>query len=224
MEKFAVIVAGGRGTRMGSEIPKQFLLLNGKPVLFYSIKTFLEAYDDATVILVLPAGYEEKGKNLAAQFFPGKKITITTGGETRFQSVKNGLKFVKGSAVVFVHDAVRCLLSADLIQRCYEAASGNGNAIPVIASKDSVRLKTDAGNTRLDRGKVMLVQTPQTFQSDILLKAFENEYRDSFTDEATVVESTGIKINFVEGEENNFKITNPADLWLAERILAAGDQ
>jgi 2-C-methyl-D-erythritol 4-phosphate cytidylyltransferase len=224
MKKYAIIVAGGRGTRMGSELPKQFLLVNGKPVLYFSLKTFLEAYDDIEIILVLPLDFENKGRLILDEFFPGKKIMITGGGDTRFQSVKNGLQFVKRRSIVFVHDAARCLVSTALIHRCYEVAMRSGNAIPAILSKDSVRIKTEHGNKRVDRDHVMLVQTPQTFQSDILLKAYQTEFREAFTDEATVAESTGISINLVEGEENNFKITGPADLWLAGKIMSDRDQ
>jgi 2-C-methyl-D-erythritol 4-phosphate cytidylyltransferase len=219
MKKYAVIVAGGSGTRMGAEIPKQFILLKDKPVLYYSLKTFLEAYTDLQVILVLPVDYTDMGQEIIDAYFDKDRIRITAGGDTRFQSVKNGLALTEDESIIFVHDAVRCLLTKELIHRCYEQAVETGSAIPVIASKDSVRLISEEGSDAFDRNKVMLVQTPQTFHSKILLPAFQIDYKDKFTDEATVVEAYGLKLSLVEGEENNIKITRPVDLLIAERLL-----
>lgn len=219
MKKFAVIVAGGTGSRMNNIIPKQFLLLNGKPVLYYTINAFLNAYDDVHIILVLPEEHVAAGQEIIDAFFDYSRIQIAMGGRTRFHSVQNGLQLVHEESIVFVHDAVRCLLSVDLIHRCYEAAIKNGSAIPVIDSKDSVRLITDEGNEALERNAVKKVQTPQTFHSKILLPAFNIDYKDKFTDEATVVEAFGLKVELVEGEENNFKITRPVDLVMAEELL-----
>ena len=220
MNKFAVIVAGGTGNRMNSSVPKQFLLLNGKPVLFYTLHTFLKAYDDLQVILVLPEEYVSAGQEIIDAFFDYKRIQITVGGRTRFHSVQNGLQLVTEESIVFVHDAVRCLVSANLIHRCYAAAIENGSAIPVIDSKDSVRLLSDDGNEAIERNNIKLVQTPQTFHSKIILPAFNIDYKDKFTDEATVVEAYGLKVQLVEGEENNIKITRPIDLVIAENFLA----
>ena len=219
MTKYAVIVAGGTGSRMGGHLPKQFLLLKGKPVLYYTLRTFLEAYDDLKIILVLPVEYTDLGLEIIDAFFDKERIRITAGGDTRFQSVKNGLAFVEDESVVFVHDAVRCLLTKELIYRCYDQAAETGTAIPAIASKDSIRLLNEEGSEALDRNHVMLVQTPQTFHSKILLPAFQIDYKDKFTDEATVVEAYGMKVSLVEGEENNIKITKPVDLLLAERLI-----
>ncbi len=220
MTKYAVIVAGGTGSRMGGNLPKQFLLLKGKPVLYYTLKTFLEAYDDLRIILVLPVEYTDLGQEIIDAFFDKERIRITAGGETRFQSVKNGLSLVEEESVIFVHDAVRCLLTKELIYRCYEQASETGTAIPAIVSKDSIRLLNEKGSEALDRDHVMLVQTPQTFHSKILLPAFQIDYKDKFTDEATVVEAYGMKVSLVMGEENNIKITKPVDLLLAERLIS----
>ena len=220
MKKFAVIVAGGTGNRMNSSVPKQFLLLNGKPVLYYTLHTFLKAYDDLQVILVLPEEYIAAGQEIIDAFFDYKRIQITVGGRTRFHSVQNGLQLVTEESIVFVHDAVRCLVSADLIHRCYAAAIENGSAIPVIDSKDSVRLLSEDGNEAIERNNIKLVQTPQTFHSKIILPAFNIDYKDKFTDEATVVEAYGLKVQLVEGEENNIKITRPIDLVIAENFLA----
>ncbi|HJW17205.1 MAG TPA: 2-C-methyl-D-erythritol 4-phosphate cytidylyltransferase [Flavisolibacter sp.] len=221
MKKYAVIVAGGTGKRMGTSVPKQFLLLNDKPVLYYTIKSFLETYDDLQIILVLPEEHADMGKEIIDAYFDYERILIGLGGETRFHSVQNGLRMVEGEAIVFVHDAVRCLVSSDLIQRCYEHALKMGSAVPVIHAKDSIRILNEEKNDNevLDRNRIVMVQTPQTFHSKILLPAFEIDYKERFTDEATVVEAYGLKISLVEGEENNIKITRPVDLLIAERII-----
>jgi 2-C-methyl-D-erythritol 4-phosphate cytidylyltransferase len=219
MNKYAIIVAGGTGTRMGANLPKQFMLLKGKPVLYYTIRAFVEAYDDMQVILVLPVDYIEIGQQIIA-YFDKDRISITVGGDTRFQSVKNGLALVEDESIIFVHDGVRCLLTKELIHRCYQKALETGTAIPAIASRDSIRLLTKEDSDAFDRNKVMLVQTPQTFQSKILLAAFQTDYKDEFTDEATVVEAYGTKVSLVEGEENNIKITRPGDLLIAESYLS----
>ena len=219
MNKYAIIVAGGSGTRMGANLPKQFILLKDKPVLYYTVKAFLEAYDDLQVILVLPVEYTDMGQEIIDAYFDKDRIRITAGGDTRFQSVKNGLALVEQEAIIFVHDGVRCLLSKELIHRCYTRAVETGTAIPAIVSKDSIRLLTEEGNEAYDRNRVMLIQTPQTFHSKILLSAFQIDYKDKFTDEATVVEAYGMKVSLVEGEENNIKITRPVDLLIAEKLI-----
>ena len=220
MKKYAVIVAGGSGVRMGSSLPKQFHLLQGKPVLYYTLKAFLDAYDDLQVVLVLPVDFTDMGQEIIDAFFDKERIRIAAGGDSRFHSVKNGLALTEGESIIFVHDGVRCLVTKSLIKRCYSQAVETGTAIPVIPSKDSIRLITDEGNEAYDRNKVMLVQTPQTFHSKILLPAFQIDYKDKFTDEATVVEAFGMKLSLVEGEENNIKITRPLDLLIAESILS----
>ncbi|HET9745807.1 MAG TPA: 2-C-methyl-D-erythritol 4-phosphate cytidylyltransferase [Chitinophagaceae bacterium] len=220
MDKYAVIVAGGSGARMGGAMPKQFLLVSDKPVLYYTLQTFLNAFADIQIILVLPVDYTDLGQEIIDTYFDKGKIKLTVGGDTRFQSVKNGLQLVESDSIIFVHDGVRCLLTENLIHRCYAEAVRSGTAIPVIVSKDSVRIVNDEGNDAVDRSKVMLVQTPQTFHSKILLPAFQIDYKERFTDEATVVEAYGIKVTLVEGEENNIKITKPMDLLIAERIIS----
>ena len=219
MKKFAIIVAGGTGTRMNTSLPKQFLLLKGKPILFYTISAFLHAYDDCNIILVLPEDHVAAGQEIIDAFFDYKRIQITIGGRTRFHSVQNGLKLVDEDSVVFVHDAVRCLVTKALIHRCYDSVIESGSAVPVIESKDSLRIITAEGNESLDRNDVKLVQTPQAFYGKILLPAFNIDYKDKFTDEASVVEAFGLKISLVEGDDNNIKITRPLDLELAEKLL-----
>ncbi|MEI7964728.1 MAG: 2-C-methyl-D-erythritol 4-phosphate cytidylyltransferase [Chitinophagaceae bacterium] len=219
MKKFAVIVAGGMGSRMNHTVPKQFLLLNGKPVLYYTIKAFLQAYADLQIILVLPEAHVSAGQEIIDAFFDYERIQITVGGRTRFHSVQNGLAMINDESIIFVHDAVRCLVTEDLIHRCYEAALEQGSAIPVVDSRDSLRMITDEGNEALERSRIKLVQTPQTFHSKILLPAFKIDYKEKFTDEATVVESFGLKVQLIAGEENNLKITSPVDLLIAERLI-----
>ncbi len=222
MQKYAIIVAGGTGSRMGSNTPKQFLLLNDKPILYYTLKVFLEAYEDIQIILVLPEEYTDLGREIMDAYFDYSRIQITSGGETRFHSVKNGLALTDKESVIFVHDAVRCLVTRELIYRCFENALKTGSAVPAVGSKDSVRLLNEEENDNevLDRSRVVFIQTPQTFHSRILIPAFEIDYKERFTDEATVVEAFGLKISLVEGEENNIKITHPVDLFIAEKLLA----
>src|SRR5256714_6160003 len=175
MKKYAVIVAGGTGTRMGNVTPKQFLLLKGKPLLWYTIDSFLRAYEDMEIILVLPKDHLIKGEKIAAQLNSEGKIKLVNGGITRFNSVKEGLKLVKEESVIFVHDGVRCLISVPLIKRCYTQAIEKGSAIPAVAATDSVRILKNGTHYVKERQQVRIVQTPQTFLSSILLPAFEQE-------------------------------------------------
>jgi len=219
MKKFAVIVAGGSGQRMGAEIPKQFILLKGKPLLHYTLQSFLLAYPDLQIILVLPDMHIAKGCEIVDQLIAADRVQLTAGGETRFQSVKSGLQFVSHPSVVFVHDGVRCLVSQRLIQQCYEQAIQKGSAIPAVVATDSIRVDEGDKHFTIDRTKVRIIQTPQTFRSEILLDAFKQEYNSSFTDEATVVEAAGKPVFLIDGEYNNLKITRPIDLFIAEKLL-----
>jgi 2-C-methyl-D-erythritol 4-phosphate cytidylyltransferase len=219
MKKIAVIVAGGTGSRMQADQPKQFIPLLGEPILIHTIKTFVKAYADIRLIVVLPAAHFEEGRVLINKYC-SEKVELAQGGDTRFQSVKNGLALItEQESVVFVHDAVRCLLTTSLIERCFETASVAGSAIPVIPANDSIRLVTASGQQVLNRSEVMLVQTPQTFLASWLVPAFQTLYEPSFTDEATVVERTGKKINLIAGEVSNIKITQPVDLLIATQWL-----
>jgi 2-C-methyl-D-erythritol 4-phosphate cytidylyltransferase len=219
MKKYAVIVAGGSGTRMGSSIPKQFLNLRGKPVLWYAVKTFLKAFDDLEIILVIAKEHVELAKSILETIDHADRVVLTTGGRSRFHSVQNGLQHIRHPSIVFVHDGVRCLLSTDLIQRCYEETLKYRSAIPAVQAIDSIRIETLQGNEAVDRQKVWIIQTPQTFYSDDLKAGYEQEFNEAFTDEASVVERLGIKIHLVEGETRNIKITNPIDLIIAGKIL-----
>ncbi len=219
MKKIAVIVAGGSGLRMGKNIPKQFLLLNNKPIIFHTISAFIEAFQEIKIVLVLPKNNLEQGEMIVKEF-ENTNIQIVIGGESRFQSVKNGLKTITSAdSVIFVHDGVRCLITSKLIRECYEQAILKGSAIPAVAATDSIRITSESGSVVVDRNHIRIVQTPQTFLSSILLPAFEQQYQESFTDEATVVESQGTPIYLIDGDYNNLKITRPIDLLIAQQIL-----
>jgi len=197
------------------------LLLKGKPVVWYTINTFLETFDDVQIIFVLPQTHFETGAELIRLFPSTERIRMVAGGETRFNSVGNGLKMVEDPSIVFVHDGVRCLVSKRLIRKCFEEAMRMGSAIPVINSSDSVRLMhaNGNGNEVIDRSRVKLIQTPQTFSSNLILSAFQRPYDSKFTDEATVVEAFGVTPNLIEGEDFNIKITTPLDMIIAEGLM-----
>ena len=218
MKKTAVIVAGGSGVRMGTAVPKQFLHLKGKPIIWHTVQQFFYAYFDIQIVLVLPASYLEE----AATYFELAQlahIQFVEGGATRFDSVKNGLQKVTEPSVVFVHDGVRCLVTADLIKKCYEQALVFGSAIPAVTATDSIRLVTGEEHQVIDRNRVKIIQTPQTFLSSVLIPAFDRPYQGSFTDEATVVEAAGHTVRLIEGEYSNLKITRPQDLIVAETLF-----
>lgn len=221
MRKIAVIVAGGTGQRMGASIPKQFLLLNGKPLLYYTIQRFLETWADLEIILVLPEDHIATGSEIIADIKATSRVKITAGGDSRFQSVKNGLALIKEPAVIFVHDGVRCLVSSDLIKRCYQQTLDKGSAVPAIAATDSIRITNDNHHEVIDRSRVRIIQTPQTFLSEILIPAFDKPYEERFTDEATVVEALGKEVFLIEGEYTNIKITRPADILIAQQVMAS---
>ncbi len=224
MEKFAVIVAGGKGLRMGSALPKQFLPLAGHPVLYHTIKAFKDAYADMQIVLVLPEDQLSYAQ-MVLQSFPERiDLTIVAGGETRYHSVQNGLKAVGDDAIVFVHDGVRPLVTTQLIQRCYEQAIEKGSAIPATVVADSMRLTDGEDSEPVNRDQLRIIQTPQTFRADVLLPAFAQDYNPAFTDEATVVEANGTNIYLVEGERSNIKVTTPEDMLIAEALLAARTQ
>ncbi|HRN54958.1 MAG TPA: 2-C-methyl-D-erythritol 4-phosphate cytidylyltransferase [Agriterribacter sp.] len=219
MKKYAVIVAGGNGTRMGGLVPKQFLQLKGRPVVWHTLETFLRAFDDLRIILVAPSGFMEEGRQLVQQTTAPLRIQVVAGGATRFHSVQNGLKKIDETSVVFVHDGVRCLVTENLIRRCYYQALDKGSAIPAVAVSDSIRMKEGNGTRPVNRSLLLAVQTPQTFRSEIILPAFEQPYSEAFTDEATVAETAGHEVFIIEGEKENIKITLPADLVIAEQLF-----
>lgn len=219
LTKYAVIVAGGKGIRMGNAMPKQFLSLHGMPVLAHSILAFTNALPDIQIILVLPADQLSYAQIVLQSLPHPVDLTIVTGGETRFHSVKNGLKAIQNDGIVFVHDGARPLLSKELILRCYEQALKTGSAVPAIAVAESLR-KIDVDNSYpVNRDNIRVIQTPQTFLTSIILPAFEQDYNPGFTDEATVAEANGRKISLVEGDKRNLKITTPEDMIVAEALL-----
>jgi len=224
MDKIAIIVAAGSGTRMGSSVPKQFLPLAGKAILLHSVEAFIGACEDIRIILVLPQDQTDYGTALLAQQPYSGQVTITAGGNSRFESVARGLARIPDDCIVFVHDGVRCLVTAALIQRCYQQALITGSAIPACPATDSMRIIEGNEARRrsrvIDREYIRLIQTPQTFKSSLLKKAFEQPYQPGFTDEASVLEAMGQEVTLVEGEAENIKITRQVDLIIAEAILA----
>lgn len=220
MKRYAIIVAAGRGSRMQAPIPKQFLKLNGKPVVIHSISAFAEFDPSVTIILVLPADQFGQWEKISAEFPPPVPVTITAGGETRFESVKNGLSLIPDEdAIVAVHDAVRPLVSKRTISSSFKAAERYGNAVPAIPLSDSIRQIESSQSIALDRSRYCLIQTPQSFSVPLLKKAYSQEYKYTFTDDASVVESLGEQIHLVDGNEDNFKLTTPIDLVIAEAVL-----
>lgn len=221
MKKFAVIVAGGSGTRMGSAIPKQFLEVRNEPMVMHTARAFVNAFPDIKLILVVPESYQEKTRSVFQHFRTEYELVYVSGGASRFHSVQNGLKMVDDDGIVFIHDAVRCLVSPQLIRRCYTHAVDFGSAIPVVPVRDSLRIINQNGqNAILDRETVRVVQTPQTFRSALIKSAFQQEYQPIFTDEASVLEYSGESVSLINGEEVNIKVTYPEDLILAENIIS----
>lgn len=220
---FIIIVAGGKGLRMGSDTPKQFLPVGGIPVLMRTVMRFREYSDSLGIILVLPESQQDYWRKLCLHHGFNIEYTLATGGETRFHSVRNGLAMIPADAtgVVGVHDGVRPFPSVEVISRCYEAARTGGAAIPVTPVVETLRHTT--GGT-VPRGDYRLVQTPQTFDISLLRDAYSQTYRDSFTDDASVVESTGHVITLVDGNRENIKITTPFDMAVAEALAAGGRQ
>jgi 2-C-methyl-D-erythritol 4-phosphate cytidylyltransferase len=205
---------------MGTALPKQFLAIEGKSILLHTVDQFVSAFSDINFVIVLPADYIHEGENIIASSGLSQSFLFVAGGDTRFQSVKNGLAQADPASIVFVHDAVRCLLTPDLIQRCYQQAVEKGSAIPAVSSTDTVRITEGTKHHVVDRTNVMMIQTPQTFNAALLKKAFEQAYQPSFTDEANVLEASGKEVYLIEGEYENIKITRPLDLAIAEYILA----
>ena len=219
MKASVIIVAGGFGSRMQANTPKQFLNVNGNPILFYTIRCFDSFIKGIPIILVLPEPYIDYWKSIIKKNNFNCAHQITSGGETRFQSVKNGLELISEPGLIAIHDGVRPLVSKETLQRVFTKAEKEGNAIPAIPINESIR-KIAAENTeQVNRDHYRLIQTPQCFHSDIIRQAYEQEYREEFTDDATVVEAMGIKINLVEGNPENIKITRPVDLKIAEALL-----
>lgn len=219
MEQVVIIVAGGKGLRMGSQTPKQFLEINGKAIIIHTIEKFKQALPSARLVLVLPKNELPRWQTLADKH-KISRVSCVAGGKTRFDSVKAGLTEVKSSSLVAIHDAVRPFVSIETIKDCMRAAEKNGAAIPVINLNDSIRKVTNDGSFAVDRSEYKLVQTPQCFKSEILVKAYAQNYQQHFTDDASVVESIGQKVRLTAGNHENIKLTNPADLkWATSLFL-----
>lgn len=215
MKTFAIIVAGGKGLRMGGDVPKQFLPIGGKPVLMHTIEAFREALDDVQIVLVLPAEQHDYWQKLCKDYNFRSPELIATGGETRFHSVKNGLALLPedDEAVVGVHDGVRPFVSRDTIQRCFGTAAEGKAVVPVVPVVETLRqILPDGSSITRPRNEYRLVQTPQTFPLALLKRAYEQPYSEVFTDDASVVEAMGKGITMVEGNRENIKLTTPADL------------
>ena len=218
MKKHIVIVAGGKGLRMGGDIPKQFLPVCGKPVLMRTMEAF-HTYDAAIhIILVLPVSQQAYWKELCQEYQFSLSHDIANGGDTRFHSVMNGLALVEGNGLVGVHDGVRPFVSQEVIARCYEEAEACKAVIPVIDVVETVRHLTEEGSETVPRDRYKLVQTPQVFEVELLRRAYQQTYTDLFTDDASVVEALGEKVYLVKGNRENIKLTTPFDLKLAEML------
>lgn len=214
-----IIVAGGKGVRMGADFPKQFIAVDGKPILMRTIEAFYSFDKSIRIVVVLPAEYRDHWVRLCKGYGFNISHEIVEGGDTRFHSVKNGLDLVE-KGYVAIHDAVRPFASDELIKECFSSAVEYKAVIPVIEVTDSLReIMESEGSRIVDRNKYRMVQTPQVFEVDLLKKAYEQHFSEMFTDDASVVEACGVNIHLVQGERTNIKITTPFDLDLAEVIL-----
>ena len=218
---YVIIVAGGKGRRMGTDIPKQFLPIGGKPVLMRTLERFREYSADLQIILVLPKAQQDYWQELCQEYDFKVEYQMTDGGETRFHSVQHGLALIPDDAegVVGVHDGVRPFPSIDVIRNCYETARKKKAVIPVIPIVETVRHLQDETSVTVPRGDYRLVQTPQTFDIQLLKAANRQPYNDGFTDDASVVEAFGFDVTLVEGNRENIKITTPYDLKIAEVLI-----
>jgi 2-C-methyl-D-erythritol 4-phosphate cytidylyltransferase len=219
MKHYVIIAAGGNGTRFGADKPKQFLLLQNKPILIHTLEKFAAAIKEVTFIIALPEDYMVYTESLINEY-KVQNAQLVIGGATRFHSVQNALNTITDdNSIVLVHDAARCLISTQLIQNCIAHTINYGNAIPTVTCADSVRWVSQTENKILDRNHIKLVQTPQTFITKQLKTAFTQQYNSSFTDEASVVALAGFEIHIIDGEYSNIKITTPIDLKLAQVYL-----
>lgn len=234
MNFFAIIVAGGKGLRMGADLPKQFLPIGGRPVLMHTLEAFERAVPGIHLVLVLPADHQPSWNELCQRHAFTLAYTIATGGPTRFHSVLNGLQAIlenetwladRAGALVAVHDGVRPFVAPEVIRHCFESAREEGAVVPVVPVVETLRQLDSASagepekSVTVDRSRFRLVQTPQTFQLTLLQQAYEQPFRDAFTDDASVVEALGHPIMLVEGNRENIKITTPFDLVVAEALL-----
>jgi 2-C-methyl-D-erythritol 4-phosphate cytidylyltransferase len=219
LKKSVIIVAGGNGSRMQSQIPKQFMLLHDRPLLMHTINCFTKAYTDIKIVLVLPSEHFDTWKKLCKEFSFETNLEIVAGGSTRFQSVRNGLTQISHDELVAVHDGARPIVSKELIIKAFESAEVNGSGVAAVPMKDSIREGTQTTSKARDRRDFFLIQTPQVFMSEILKSAFLQDEKEIFTDEASVVESTGQSIVLSEGDYRNIKVTTTEDIIIAEALI-----
>lgn len=219
MKKYIIIVAGGSGSRMSSATPKQFLELLGLPILMHTLNKFQKTVAKGEIILALPKKEQSTWISLCEKHQYDVPHQVVNGGESRFHSVQNALQKVSEESIVVIHDGVRPLVSETVITDCLQAAKTHGSAIPALSMQDSIRKVTGHKSQISDRSQFVSVQTPQCFQSSIILKAYKQDYQNSFTDDASVVEQLGHAIYLVEGNRENIKITTPADLRMAEALM-----
>jgi len=218
MQRSVIIVGGGLGRRMKSDIPKQFLELYAKPVIMHTIEVFYQFDNNINIIIVLPEKQIDYWQQLVKKFNFSIKNQIVIGGESRFHSVRNGLSLIS-EGIVGIHDAVRPLVSLNTIKSAFKMAEEKGNAIPVININESLRIIKDNDNHQIDRNIIKIVQTPQCFEASTIKKAYNQAYNSLFTDDASVLESTSVSINLSEGNIENIKITTAFDLIIAEKLL-----
>lgn len=216
---YALIVAGGNGKRMNNALPKQFIELEGKPILLHTIQKFLDFAPDINLVVVLPMDSINEFKSRYFQQNETNRVSFVVGGDTRFHSVQNGLMSIDDEGVVFIHDGVRPFVSMRVLERCLKTATECGNAVPYIDLKDSIRKRNEQGNIAVSRNEYKAIQTPQTFDISAIKNAFQQTYNEAFTDEASVFEAAGHSIYLVEGNEENIKITTPQDLAIATYLL-----
>ncbi|MDD3037004.1 2-C-methyl-D-erythritol 4-phosphate cytidylyltransferase [Bacteroides sp.] len=219
MNQYVIIVAGGKGLRMGSELPKQFLPIGNKLVLMHTLDVFRKYDPNLKIILVLPKEQQEFWKGLCEKYNFSVEHILADGGETRFHSVKNGLAKVQDHGLVGVHDGVRPFVSVEVIHNCYESAKKYKAVIPVIEVIETLRHLNSTGSETVSRNDYKLVQTPQVFDVDLLKQAYAQEYTPFFTDDASVVEAMGISVHLVAGNRENIKITTPFDLKVGSALL-----
>jgi len=215
-----IIVAGGKGSRMKSELPKQFMTIHNRPVIIHTLEKFYTWKPDMHVVVVMNESFMDNWNELKERSFPDKEITAVAGGNTRFQSVKNGLSKLKHSGVVAIHDAARPCVSVRVIGDCFRVATLKKTAIPVLQVHESLRkIENDDSSNSVNRNDFVTVQTPQCFHTELIKEAYKVDFDSRFTDDASVVESLGDEIHLVPGNRENVKVTEPSDLVLAEVFL-----
>lgn len=217
LERFAIITGGGLGLRMNGTVPKQFLLLGGLPVIMHTLQQFAPFCKN--IVVPLPENYHDFWEDLQKEHHFSIPHTLVCGGKTRFESVRNALKYIPAKGLVAIHDAVRPFISKNLIEKCFQQAEKQGNAISSQPITESLRMADNGTTKSIDRTLFYRIQTPQVFQCSDIKEAYNQDYCKTFTDDATVLESKGGDIHLVEGEEQNIKITTPMDLFLAENLI-----